>query len=79
MSKIISPNQAERILRDSGAKRVSKKGATAFVLSLEDFGASIADFVVFIAKQTNKKTITKQDVENAVAQLKKKKNRFGLN
>ncbi|PKM92202.1 MAG: hypothetical protein CVU81_01775 [Euryarchaeota archaeon HGW-Euryarchaeota-1] len=79
MREIISSNQAERILRDSGAKRVSKKGSNVFALAIQDFGASIAEFVVFVAKQAKKKTITKQDVENTVSQIQKKKNRFGLN
>lgn len=79
MSRIISTNQAKRILLEKGAKRVSEKAADTFAWALQDFGASVAEFVVFVAKQANKKTITKQDVENVAAQLKKEKKRFGLN
>ncbi|NCO84897.1 MAG: hypothetical protein COW47_01240 [Candidatus Huberarchaeum crystalense] len=79
MPEIILSSQAERILREKGAKRVSKKGAKMFALAIQDFGSGIADFVVFIAKQAKKKTILKKDVESVVAQIEKKKQRFGLN
>ncbi len=52
----------ERILKDSGAKRVSKSAMKEFAIVIEDIADGIATDAVKFAKHAGRKTVTGEDI-----------------
>ena len=52
----------EKLLKESGAKRVSKSATKAFVRIVEDFGDGIGRDASELAKHANRKTVTEADI-----------------
>ena len=57
----------EKILRDAGAKRVSKGGVREFVEWVEETARKNAEDINTIVQHSNKKTVTERDVKLAKA------------
>ena len=55
----------ERILAESGAKRVSAAGANKMAQELSDIAMSIAESAVKIAKHSGRKTVKARDIKLA--------------
>jgi histone H3/H4 len=52
----------EKLLKESGAKRVSKPATKAFVRIVEDFGNELGKSASDFAKHANRKTVTEADI-----------------
>jgi histone H3/H4 len=52
----------ERILKDAGAKRVSKSAMKEFAIVIEDLSDGIAQDAVKFAKHAGRKTVTGEDI-----------------
>ncbi len=65
MSKVLTLAPLERILKRSGAKRVSKEAAEAFGNVLEDYIIRLSIEANALAKHAGRKTITEEDVRMA--------------
>ena len=52
----------ERILKDSGAKRVSKSAMKEFAIVIEGIADGIAGDAVKFAKHAGRKTVTGEDI-----------------
>lgn len=55
----------ERILKDSGAKRVSKSAMKEFAMVVEEVADKIAIDATKLAKHAGRKTVTAEDVRLA--------------
>ncbi len=55
----------ERILREAGAKRVSKSATQAFAKYLEQLTTQIAEEAGGLAEHSGRKTITEKDIQLA--------------
>jgi len=55
----------ERILKDAGAKRVSKTAMKEFALAVEEIADRIAIDAVKLAKHAGRKTVTGEDIRLA--------------
>jgi histone H3/H4 len=55
----------EKILKDVGAKRVSKSATKEFALAMEDIAEKIAQDAVKLAKHAGRKTIVGDDIRMA--------------
>jgi len=58
----IALKTVERILRDAGAKRVSKSAAIEFADFLEMFASRLAKDAAELAEHSGRKTVTEEDV-----------------
>lgn len=56
-----------RLVRNAGAERVSEDASVALVEILEAKGEEIATKAVSLAKHAGRKTVKKEDIEEAVA------------
>ncbi len=61
----ISKLTAKRILKDSGANRVSDDAADALADLMTTFSYSVAKKAVMLAEHAKRKTVSKADVELA--------------
>ena len=61
----ITKRTAKRILKDSGANRVSGDAAAALADLVTAFSYSVAKKAVMLAEHAKRKTVTKADVELA--------------
>ena len=57
---------AARIIKSTGAERVSGDSVDAFVEALEDYGAEVASKAVKYARHANRKTIKPSDIKLAL-------------
>jgi histone H3/H4 len=65
------PNSAvDRIIRKSGATRVSKSAIHILQKELEDYGTKIATLAIEIASHAGKKTIEGEDITLAIHKVK---------
>ncbi|MFX0149272.1 MAG: histone family protein [Candidatus Hodarchaeota archaeon] len=65
------PNSAvDRIIRKSGASRVSKSAIIELRKELEDYGVELSKMAVEIAMYAGKKTVEGDDVILAIRKLK---------
>lgn len=55
----------ERILKDAGAKRVSKTAMKEFAMVIEDIADKIAIDATKLAKHAGRKTVTGEDIRLA--------------
>lgn len=55
----------ERLLRNAGAKRVSKSAAKQFAAVMADYAHELSDEAIALAKHAGRKTITDSDVRMA--------------
>ncbi|MCK4496676.1 MAG: NFYB/HAP3 family transcription factor subunit [Candidatus Aenigmarchaeota archaeon] len=60
----------ERILREAGAKRVSKSATQAFAKYLEQLTAHIAEEAGNLAEHSGRKTIKEKDIKLAKKRVK---------
>ena len=60
---------AERILKEAGAKRVSKEAAAEFALVLEKIAGNIASDAAKFAEHAGRKTIKSEDIEIAAKKV----------
>ena len=58
-----------RIIKNSGAQRISKDAKKVLAQILEDKGLEIATNAVRLAKHSGRKTVMKRDVKSAVDNL----------
>lgn len=56
-----------RLVRNAGAERVSEDASEALVEILEAEGEKIARKAVSLAKHAGRKTVKKEDIEEAIA------------
>jgi histone H3/H4 len=59
----------ERILRESGAKRVSRSATRAFAVYLENLTMEVAREAGELAEHSGRKTITEKDIKLARRRL----------
>ncbi len=55
----------ERLLRNAGAERVSKKAAELFAEVLENTASRIGEEAVLLAKHSGRKTVNAEDIKLA--------------
>ena len=60
----------ERVLREAGAKRVSKEASAEFAEYLEKFTRVIAKDALELAEHSGRKTVTERDILLARKRLK---------
>nr|MDO8089798.1 histone family protein [Candidatus Sigynarchaeota archaeon] len=70
---IIPVAPVDRLIRISGAERVSESGAVALAKILEELGLEIARLADEMAKHTGRKTIKEEDINLAYKTWKKTK------
>ena len=58
----IPASSVERLIRKSGAKRVSGEAALSLARILEDMASSISQKAVRLAKHAGRKTVTAEDI-----------------
>ncbi len=56
-----------RLVRNAGAERVSEDASQALVEILEEYGEKVAAKAVSLAKHAGRKTVKREDIEEAVA------------
>ncbi|MFH1126524.1 MAG: histone [archaeon] len=61
----------DRILRDAGAKRVSKSGARQFAVALEGIASDISREAIVFAKHAGRKTVINDDIKLAAKKIGK--------
>jgi len=66
----LSLKTVERILREAGAKRVSKSATQAFAKYLEQLTTEIAKEAGDLAEHSGRKTITEKDIKFAKKRVK---------
>lgn len=62
----------DRILRDAGAKRVSKSAARQFALALESMAVDISEESIVFARHAGRKTIVSDDIKLAAKKIGKR-------
>ncbi len=66
--KILPLAAVDRLIRKSGAGRVSEDAASALCEVLEEHGMKIAQQAAVFSKHANRKTITAEDIKLATKQ-----------
>ena len=61
----IPDSPMDRILRNAGAKRVSKQAARQFALALETIASAISKEAIIYANHAGRKTIVSDDIKLA--------------
>jgi DNA-binding protein len=61
----ISKSTAKKLLKEAGAKRVSKSGLDAFQIRMNKIGLSVASKAVRMAKHAKRKTVEVSDIKIA--------------
>ncbi len=61
----------DRILRDAGAKRVSKTAARQFAIALEKIASEISKEAVVFARHAGRKTVVADDIKLAAKKAAK--------
>ena len=69
--RIIPVAPVDRLIRKSGAGRVSDKGAEKLAQILEEVGEYLAKIALELTEHTGRKTITDKDIELAYKQWKR--------
>lgn len=60
---------AERILRNAGAKRVSRKAAEEFAMLLEELAEDISFQAQRLCEHAGRRTLMEEDVKTAIKNL----------
>jgi histone H3/H4 len=68
---VLSSPPVERLIRKSGAERVSKAAAKKLATVLEEYGIEISQKAMEFAHDENRKTIRKEDIRKAIKTLQK--------
>jgi len=55
-----------RIIKNAGAERVSEDASQEMTRLLEDYGTKVAKKALSLAKHAGRKTVTKEDIREAV-------------
>lgn len=67
MTKRVLPLAAmEKIMKESGADRVSDKAKTALKIALEDWANEVAQDAVKLANHAGRKTVKAEDIKLAI-------------
>lgn len=61
----LSKATMDRVLKEAGAKRISKKASLAFAKALEKIALEIGERAAALSKHANRKTIIPQDIRLA--------------
>ncbi len=61
----LSPTTMDKVLRNSGASRVSKKAANEFGVTIEKIALEISEDAVKLSKHAGRKTVTSIDIRLA--------------
>lgn len=69
-TKTLSTKQVERIIRNSGAERVSDDAAIYLETELVKYGTTISTLAIQFAKHAGRSTVKDQDVELAIKNIK---------
>ena len=67
----IPDSPMDRILRDAGAKRVSKSGARQYAIALESIASQISKEAITFANHAGRKTIVSDDIKLAAKKYSK--------
>ena len=64
-----------RLMRNAGAERVSEDASQALVDVIEEYGEKVATKAVSLAKHAGRKTVKKEDIQEAVGEISEAKPR----
>ncbi len=67
----LSSPTVERLIRKSGAERVSREASRELAKFLEERAVKVSEKAMKYAEEENRKTIRRQDIRKAVKELKK--------
>lgn len=65
----LSKATMDNVLKDAGAKRISKKASLSFAYELEKIALELGKEAVALSKHANRKTISPQDIRLAKRKL----------
>ena len=65
MAKLLPLAAMDKLMKESGANRVSKKAAVALKEELEEIASELAEKAVKFSKHAGRRTVQKEDVKLA--------------